>query len=299
MHLDALMDQKITAVPSAPPSPRIHRRRALGLLFGGAAACAADAFWIEPGRLSVTRESILCPRLPAALDGLRVGVMADFHFKPDQDGPLVKAAVERLNLEKPDLIALPGDFIDADPAVLDPLLDLLKHLAPAHGVFASMGNHDGWTGKASLIRKGFEKAGIPLLVNRHSALRIRGETLAIAATDHIWLGKPDPAKTLRGIRPQTPVIALVHEPDYFDDLTRHRPVQLQLSGHTHGGQCRVPVLGYAPAKVKLGEKYIHGCYERGDSRLFVTRGMGTTGLRVRFACPPEIGLLTLRSAEPA
>lgn len=275
----------------------MNRRRALGLLVGGAAACAADAFWIEPGRLSITRRKLHCPGLPPALDGLRVGVMADFHFKPDRDEALVEAAVDALNQEKPDLIALPGDFIDADPAVIDPLLDLLKHLSPAHGVFASPGNHDGWSRAMPRLHRAFEKAGIPLLVNRHSAFRIHGEPLAIAATDHIWLGRPDPARALRGIQPDTPVIALVHEPDYFDELIRHRPVQLQLSGHTHGGQCRVPLVGYAPAKVKHGEKYLHGAFSQGDSRLFVTRGIGTTGLRVRFACPPEAALLTLASAE--
>lgn len=283
----------------APKHRRFTRRRALACLFGGAAACASDAFWIEPGHLSVTRREILSPGLPAGLDGLRIGVMADFHFKPDQDDPLVDEAVQMLNREAPDLIALPGDFIDSHPSVLDPLLAHLKCLAPRHGVFASMGNHDGWTGAARRIRRGFEKAGIPLLVNHHSRLRIRDESLAIAATDHIWLGKPDPSRTLRGIRRETPVIALVHEPDYFDEITRHRPIQLQLSGHTHGGQCRVPIIGYTPAKVKYGEKYIHGCYERGDSRLFVTRGMGTTGLRVRFACPPEVAVLTLRATEAA
>jgi uncharacterized protein len=88
---------------------------------------------------------------------------------------------------------------------------------------------------------------------------------------------------------------LVHEPDYFDTLTRHRDIVVQLSGHTHGGQCRVPLVDYAPVKVAYGRKYIYGAFQRGDSRLFVTRGLGTVGMRVRFACPPEVALLTLRA----
>jgi predicted MPP superfamily phosphohydrolase len=180
------------------------------LLFCGAAGSMVNGFWIEPGRLSVTRAEISCARLPAALDGLRVGLMADIHFKPDQDEALLAEAVATLNREKPDLIALPGDFMDKDPAVIGPMLDLLKKLAPAHGVFASMGNHDGWSGDGSAMRRRFEKAGISFLINRNHGIRVCNENLAIAATDHIWLGKPDPAATLRGIAADTPVIALVH-----------------------------------------------------------------------------------------
>ena len=281
--------------PQSSDSPFLNRRRALKLLFGGAAGSAANGFWYEPGRLTVTRQEISCARLPDALDGLRLGMMADIHFKPNQDEVLLEEAVETLNREKLDLIALPGDFMDKDPKVIEPMLELLKKLSPTHGVFASMGNHDGWSAEVESMRRRFEKAGISLLINRNQNIRVRNEVLAIAATDHIWLGKPDPSATLRGIAEGTPVIALVHEPDYFDELTEHRNIQLQLSGHTHGGQCRVPFVEYTPAKVAYGRKYIYGAFARGDSRLFVTRGLGTVGLRVRFACPPEVAVLTLRS----
>lgn len=284
--------------PRSDGAPRglMSRRNAIRLLLAGGAGSVGNAFWLEPARLSITRTDIRIPNLPAGLDGLKVGLLADLHFKPDQDAPLLAEAVAALNHEKPDLIALPGDFIDHDPRVADPMMEILSKLSARHGVFASMGNHDGWAEAANRLRRGFERAGIPFLVNRHSRLTIGGESLAVAATDHVWKGKPDPAKTLAGIPSRTPVIALVHEPDFFDEMTRHRNIQLQLSGHTHGGQCRVPVLGYAPAKVAYGRKYIQGTFERGDSRLFVTRGLGTTGLRVRFACPPEVAVLTLRCA---
>lgn len=288
----------IAVNPTDPRTTRslLGRRNAMKLLFGGAAGSFANGFWIEPGRLSVTREEISCARLPEALDGLRIGVMADIHYKPDQDEELLEAAVALLNREKPDLIALPGDFMDKDPSVIGPMLRVLGKLRPAHGVFASMGNHDGWAGDGGNMRQRFEKAGISMLINRNHGIRVRNERLAIAATDHVWLGNPDPSATLRGVGADTPVIALVHEPDYFDEITARRNIHLQLSGHTHGGQCRVPLIGYAPAKVAYGRKYVYGAFERGDSRLFVTRGLGTVGLRVRFACPPEVAVLTLRSA---
>jgi uncharacterized protein len=126
-------------------------------------------------------------------------------------------------------------------------------------------------------------------------LSIRGESLAVAGTDFIWQGSPDPERTLRGIPPETPVVALVHEPDYFDTLRAQRDILVQLSGHTHGGQCRIPFVGYTPKTVNHGRNYIYGGFSRGGSNLFVTRGVGTSGPRVRFACPPELVILTLRT----
>lgn len=291
-----------TTQPSAAPAadaPRRSRRHALKLLLGGGAGCLAHGFWIEPGRPQVTHDTIVLPSLPPALDGLRVGVMADFHFKPGADDALLDQAVETMRNERPDLVLLPGDFINDDPSVIVPLLEQLKRLTPPHGVCAAMGNHDGWRSDAAFVRRHFEQAGTGFLINQHSILSIRGENLAIAATDHIWRGRPDPAATLRGIAPDIPVLAMVHEPDFFDEMTRHGRPLLQVSGHTHGGQCRVPFTGHAPVKVRYGEKYLSGSFSRGDSRLFVTRGIGTTGIRVRFACPPEVAVLTLRSATPA
>lgn len=281
--------------PMEFPRPIVSRRNAIRLLAGGALGSVANAAWIEPARLSITRQEIHCRQLPPALDGLRVGVLSDFHFRPDHDADLLAKAVSRANAENLDLIALTGDFIDHDRSVLSPLARGLEKLRAKHGVFAVMGNHDGWNAETPFIRKHLEAAGIGFLVNQHSLIAIRGETLAVAGTDFVWLGNPDPAGTLKGIHARTPVIALVHEPDYFDVMTAQRDIMLQVSGHTHGGQCRVPLVDYVPVSVKYGEKYIHGSVARGSSNLFVTRGIGTTGPRVRFACPPELAVLTLRS----
>jgi predicted MPP superfamily phosphohydrolase len=275
----------------------LTRRNALKLLTAEALGSLADACWFEPGHLSITRKDMVCPKLPPGLDGLRIGLLADFHFRPEQDGELIERVVAKVHGEKLDLVALAGDFIDSQAGTLTPLLERLEKLSAAHGVFAVMGNHDGWSGNSDVIRRQFEKAGISFLINQHSLLSVRGETLAVAGTDYVWLGKPDPARTFNGIATSTPIVAIVHEPDYFDTITAHREILLQLSGHTHGGQCRVPLTGYAPIKVKYGEKYVYGDFARGDSQLFVTRGVGTTGLRVRFACPPELAVLTLRTAR--
>ena len=273
----------------------VTRRNFLRLMAAGTAAAFADALLIEPGWLTVTRCDVPCRRLPAGLDGLRIGLLGDLHFEPDRDDALIEAAIARVNAEKLDLILLAGDYVTSSSSVLAPLARILEKARASHGVFAVMGNHDGWHAGRASTRRIFEKSGISFLINQNSHLQIGGEKLAIAGTDFVWLGKPDPQVTLKGIARHTPVLALMHEPDYFDDMTARRDIMLQVSGHTHGGQCRVPVTGYAPAKVKYGEKYIYGHHAIGNSNLFVTRGIGTSGLRVRFACPPELAILTLRA----
>lgn len=269
------------------------------MIGGGAAACLANAFWIEPGILTITRQDITNERLPPGLDGLKICFLSDFHFLPGKDNGLLEKTIAAVIREKPDLIALGGDYVADSDAVMNPLLEGLGKLTAKHGIFAVMGNHDGWAGDPSAIRRRFEKGGISFLINRNSQINIGGDRLAVAGTDFVWKGRPDPVLTLKGIPKDTSVLALVHEPDYFDTMVEHREILLQVSGHTHGGQCRVPLLGYTPAKVKYGQKYVYGRFTRGNSRLFVTRGVGMTGLRVRFSCPPELAVLTLRAAVSA
>lgn len=280
--------------PLSPPR-LLTRRRALKLLTVGTAASLVDGFIIEPRTLSITRQSLGSSGQLSSLAGLKIAHLTDFHFRPDHDHALIASAVNATNQENPDIIALTGDFISRDPAVIPPLLEHLAYLTPRLGTFAVMGNHDGWSGDASKIRRQFEKAGIHFLINQHSRLTLRGQSFAVAGTDFVWRGSPDPAKTFRGLPADVPSIALVHEPDFFDTMATHRPGLLQLSGHTHGGQCRVPLLGYAPHTVAMGRNYIHGPFSKHRSHLFVSRGVGTVGIRVRFACPPELAVLSLTS----
>jgi len=285
----------------SPESRKLFSRRNALKLFGvgglGAAASVVDAHWIEPNLLFVTRKNVACAKLPPGLDGLRIGLLSDFHYRPGRDGELLDKAVARMRAEKPDIIALTGDYMSQDPRVVAPMLERLQGLHATHGIFAILGNHDGWSGSRDTLRRQFEKAGISFLINRNSQLSIRGEKFAVAGTDFVWLGKPDPVATLKGIAPDTPVLALVHEPDYFDTMAAQRDITLQVSGHTHGGQCRVPIIGYAPRSVPHGKKYVEGHHVRGNSNLFVTTGVGTTGPRVRFSCPPELAMLTLKAAK--
>lgn len=259
-----------------------------------AASCASYARYIEPTLLSVTRKTIELPRLPQALDGLVVAQLTDIHYKPGEQDQLIEKAVNVINAEKPDLIALTGDYINNSAEVFSPLADALSGLKANHGIYAVMGNHDGWHGSPSYYRSGFRRAGFDLLNNQGTCLSIKGEKLFIMGTDSVWSGTIDAPACYRGHKHEA-VLALVHEPDVFDILSSEFPVDLQLSGHTHGGQCQVPLLGYAPVRVKYGRNYLYGHYQKENSNIFVSRGMGTVNANVRFACAPEVALLTLNA----
>ncbi len=262
-------------------------------IYGTMGLCLADAFLVEPNISWTTKSNLRVPNLPEALKGLKVVHLTDLHYKPDKDEDLLETVIEKVNKISPDLIFLTGDFVDHDTTGITPMLTLLSKLKAKHGIYACMGNHDGWTADGSYYKNLFEKNGIHFLINENTKLSILGESLYIAATDYIWLGNPDPVATLKGIPNNAPLITMVHEPDYFDTMLKHHGHHLQLSGHTHGGQCRVPFIGYAPRTVKFGKKYIYGKYEQGESTVYVSRGLGTTGIRVRFSCLPEIALHTL------
>ena len=266
-----------------------------GLL--GAAAGLSYTRWIEPKFLSITHKEIFLPHLPEALDGVLIAQLCDIHYQPDWQEPLITEAVEVVNTANPDLITLIGDYITSSTDAFSPLMGLLGKLHAKHGVYGVMGNHDCWHKLTSEALREFKKAGFEFLINQGTGIKINHEKLHLIGTDSIWAGEVDIAACYRGHQKDEPVIALIHEPDFFDTLRHDHRVDLQLSGHTHGGQCRVPFIDYAPVKVKYGKNYIQGEYQKDDSTIFVSRGLGTVNMRVRFACTPEVAFLTLKSGR--
>lgn len=277
-------------------SPLINRRNFIRTIGLGSVGSFAYARWVEPHQLSVTRQDIVVPELPPALDGTVVAQLTDFHYDPDSQHNLMAEAVAATNAAKPDFIFLTGDFITDSPKVLTPLMEHLSGLRAKHGVYGVMGNHDGWHARHAQFQKAFKHAGFEFLVNDGTRIDIHGDPLYIVGTDSIWSGHLNLSSCYRGAHKNDPVLALVHEPDVFDIIREEHRLDFQLSGHTHGGQCRVPLIGYAPVKVQYGQNYIYGDYERDRSRLFVSRGLGTVGSQVRFACAPEVAILTLRAS---
>ncbi len=250
---------------------------------------------LEPKLLTITRKELTLPQWPKALDGFRVAQLTDLHYHPKYDIALMDETIAALKKENPDLVALTGDFVNRDDTGLQVFKRYFAQLSAPQGIYVIPGNHDVWHCSAGRLRKSVEKAGLSYLENDGTTLHIKGERIFITGLDSVWGGCFDSARAWKGHQKQDPVITLAHEPDTFDELRLTRPVSLQLSGHTHGGQCRIPFVSYTLATVKYGKKYIYGAFEKNDSQLWVSRGLGTGSLRIRFACPPELAILTLRS----
>jgi uncharacterized protein len=235
------------------------------------------------------------PLLPAELDGLRVVQLSDIHMSQMSVPELMERMVSQTNALQPDLIVVTGDLISNETRYSHPLAEVLAQLKAPLGCYACLGNHDVWHGGEAVV-KAIQAKKVPVLVNQLVNLEHKGKRLVLAGLDSAWGGQPDFTTVRRQTSAKDPLLLMMHEPDVADDIQQHRRPLLQLSGHTHGGQVRIPFYG-APRVVSLGKRYIMGKYTVGDVQLYVNRGIGCVGLGVRFACPPEITLIHLRSPE--
>ncbi|MBE2199866.1 MAG: metallophosphoesterase [Anaerolinea sp.] len=266
-----------------------------GALLGGGTAVISMytyARYIEPQRLVIERVVLPIAGLPDVFAGFTLVVMSDFHLHPRYTQiDLVQRAVAVANQLQPDLIALPGDFIVSCLQVMAELAPVLGQLRSRYGVYGVLGNHDVRHG-SRLIRDVLGEAGIWVLVNEGALLTHRGMHLYVAGVDSGGRGRPDLNRALAAAPPGVPVILLAHEPDLADCFAQDGRVMLQLSGHTHGGQVRLPLLGPLVLP-KHGRSYHTGLYRIRQMWLYTTRGIGVNGLPFRFLCPPEITHLTL------
>jgi uncharacterized protein len=243
----------------------------------------------------VERRQIRIPELPERLDGLSITFLADFHLadSPFATLDLMRKVVERAAELKSEIVALGGDFVRHRPEVIAELCPLLVSLNPRLGIFAVLGNHDHWAG-APLIRQSLTRSGIDCLINQGVNLGARGASIYLCGIDSMWSGRPDVPAAFAARKKQITTVVLLHEPDSADGVAKRYSFDLMLSGHTHGGQVRLP--GFRPPVLPvLGKRYVEGLYHLPTAQLYVSRGIGTTGLPVRFCCPPEITRITLRA----
>jgi predicted MPP superfamily phosphohydrolase len=287
----------------APGEPAGLTRR--HFLLGSAAAAAGLAFYsceVARHEVSIVAHTIAIANLTEAFQNYRVVQISDIHFDEYTEPAFLARIVDRVNALDPDLLLLTGDFISYGPlplsfahSALYQCAGLLRALTcPSR--FAVLGNHDTAIG-APIIRDALLHASIPLLVNRYVSIE-RG-------TQRLWLsGVDDPASSHPDLhlaipaKPDGPVLLMCHAPDYADHVANHSRghlVDLMLSGHSHGGQIRMPLLG--PIVLPpWGKKYPEGLYRFDRLQLYVNRGIGTVGIPFRLNCPPEITLFTLKNS---
>ncbi|MES0344590.1 MAG: metallophosphoesterase, partial [Anaerolineales bacterium] len=263
-------------------STKITRRGFLKV-FGGATlglgvSCLSGygyVFYVEPHWLSVERVDIPIQGLPLAFEGFKIVCLSDFHLHPYTQIDFIEKVVAVSNELIPDVVCLLGDYVFEGADSIFELAPVLAKLEPTHGVFAVLGNHDLWT-DAGVVRSGLESVGIRVLVNENVPLSVGDDDLILAGLDDGWSGKPDLSLALEGSPQEAPVILMLHEPDFADRYARDGRVCLQLSGHTHGGQVRIPGIG-GPFRPAYGRKYDDGLVEIEGMWLYTTRGVGVIG----------------------
>ena len=284
--------------PDKPHAARGRRFTRRAFLRGSAAVAGAvaiggalDAFLVEPHWLRVTHTSIVLPRWPAVWNGLRIALLADIHRGRWVNLDHVRRMVETTNAQKPDLIALAGDFVSRLDAIGPDYGRLLGKLRARDGVYAVLGNHDHWT-NAAAVGKMLTDADILLLSNAHHLLRRDGQILAVAGVGDLWEGRPSHARALQGVPPHAPRLLLCHNPDYAELMPAEPRVDLMLCGHTHGGQVNLPLLGRPRLPIQH-HQYAAGLVDGPHCPVYVTVGAGLIGPPVRFRCRPEVALLTV------
>jgi predicted MPP superfamily phosphohydrolase len=240
----------------------------------------------------VERINIPIRSLAPSLAGFRIVQISDIHMWPIINIHLVRKTVKLVNALQPDLIVITGDFVTRFISAIYHLAPELGKLQAHHGVFASLGNHDLWV-NAEAITNALNSCGVCVLINQGVPIYNNGELIWLAGIDDAIAGNPDLNSALTGIPADCPVVLLGHEPDPADEVSLDGRVDLMLTGHSHGGQIRFPVIG-SPFKAHQAKKYDKGLYDVNGMWLYVNRGIGViTGAPLRLKCPPEISEFTL------
>lgn len=264
---------------------------------------AADGFIFAPNFPRVVRREFVLPRLAERLDGFTIALLSDFHYDPIFSIHPLRAAIPMVNGLRPDLIVLTGDFVSKPrfgrpkkaARAAEPCAQLLSYMTAPYGLWAVLGNHDNDT-DPDFVTAALEAHGIRVLANQSHPIERDGARFWLAGLNDVFSDEADVPDSLQGVPLGEAVIMLVHEPDFADIVCRF-PVDLQLSGHSHGGQVRFPFLPplYLP---EWARKYVWGTYRVGALTLYTNPGLGTIEVPVRLNCPPEITFVTLRSPKP-
>jgi predicted MPP superfamily phosphohydrolase len=252
---------------------------------------AARAALTEPYMLTVEHRQIHLGRLPRQFDRLRIVQLSDIHLSPFTSSEQIERAVDRANDLDADIVALTGDYISKERQYAAPCAEILGRLRARYGVYAVLGNHDHWT-DAALITDLFRAEGITVLINEGMRFEQRGASFWLAGVDDTMVGLEDLPLALAGSSEKEMKLLLAHNPIILRRAAR-AGVDLVLSGHTHGGQ--VTLRSERSASGRPRRRLLRGLARQGATQIYVTRGIGTVVLPIRYGCPPEISLLELRT----
>ncbi len=246
----------------------------------------------EANTLEVEKIEIRLKRLPKNLEGFRILHLSDIHHSPFTNLEHIARAVEISNGLQPDMCILTGDYVSHESEYIAPVAEVLGRLTSEFGTFACLGNHDHWT-DGEMVTDSLREAKITVLINEGFRFAAKGASFWLAGVDDYMVGKTDLRSALRGSFPDEMKLLLAHNPLIARAAAR-AGIDLVLSGHTHGGQIKIRD---DEKRILPRRKLKNGLYRRKDTQIYVTRGIGTVVLPVRYQCPPEISLIELQIAE--
>jgi uncharacterized protein len=293
----------MTETEAQPKSPMSRRKflKVSAIVTGELAIVGAGGLvyttQIEPNALTVTNINMPIKNLPEPFEGYRIVQISDIHAGTWMNRERLMTVVNRVNEQNADLITITGDYITRGKVnwIADILVEPLSQLKAPDGVVSVLGNHDHWTNPEA-VREILKTANIPELRNDRLILERDSGKLAICGVDDVWEKKADLDRIIERLpNDDTPAILLAHEPDFADQTAETGRFALQISGHSHGGQVRLPIIG-ALTLPYLGEKYSIGQYQVRDMIQYTNRGVGMIPPTVRLGCPPEITVFTLTQA---
>lgn len=274
-------------------------RFSLGVVVIGICLAMWSVF-IEPGKIKFKEHSIYLKGWPSNLSGFSIAFITDLHVGCLHIGlDKLKSIVEKTNALKPDLILLGGDLviqhqIGGHPVASKEIINVLSQLRANKGLFGVLGNHDWWD-NAQRILDEFEGRHMQILEDSAYYVKIGNTGFWIAGVSDYHEGAHNVTKALSNVTTNDPIIILTHSPDIFPEIPSH--VALTIAGHTHGGQVYIPFLGRPIIPSKYGQRYAIGIIEENGKQLFVSPGIGTSILPIRFMTPPEVSILKLYPAK--
>jgi len=259
----------------------------------GVAGVSAYASLVEPYHYWISETGIFVRNLPERFENFRITQLTDIHHSRILGIDQVRHVVELALQTQPDMFVLTGDYATTYRRFIEPCAEALASLNAREGVWAVLGNHDHYT-DPELTTRALERRHIAVLNNANTTIRRGPDSLQLSGIDDWSWNAADWERAFNGLKPATPTILLSHQPSVLD-LDQTQNVALILSGHTHGGQVRVPWLG-APARLAMRDlKYDRGLFRKGETQLYVSSGTGEIGLPVRFGVRPEIAVLRLKN----